>query len=66
MKLSQLLKVMDKADDIIIYACKKSIADDPLFRGNVRNIHRDSPLNFWLLLNARLQGNMPSGRCRRG
>ena len=49
MKLSQLLKVMDKDDDIIIYDymrnIEKSIANEPIFSGNIRKIHRDSPLN---------------------
>lgn len=45
MKLSQLLKVMDKDDDIIIYEYEKSIINKPIFRGNVKNIHKESPLN---------------------
>lgn len=49
MKLSQLLKVMDKDDDIIIYdynkSLYKSIANEPIFCGNIRKIYKDNPLN---------------------
>ena len=45
MKLSQLLKVMDKDDDITIYDYNKPTNNEPIFCGNIRKIYKDNPLN---------------------
>lgn len=45
MKVSQLLHVMDKDDDIIIDDGNKKIDRNRVYRGTVRGIKRDSPIN---------------------
>lgn len=45
MKVSQLLHVMDKDDDIIIEDESKRIDRMTIYKGEVRGIKRDDPIN---------------------
>lgn len=47
MKLSQLIYIMDKDDDIIIVNTRKNVPIDKkfLYHGTVRGIHKDDPMN---------------------
>lgn len=47
MKLSQLLKVMDRDDGIIVNTADQNVGINRkrLYTGTVRGIHKDSPLN---------------------
>lgn len=45
MRLSQLLHVMDKDDDIIIDDGNKKIDRQRVYSGTVRGIKRDNPIN---------------------
>ena len=47
MKLSQLLKVMDKDDVIIVNKADHNLGlnDKRLYRGTVKGIYKDNPLN---------------------
>lgn len=46
MKLSQLIYIMDKDDDIIVNTRKNvSIDKKCLYHGTVRGIHKDDPMN---------------------
>ena len=45
MKISQLTKVMDKDDEIIIDDGNKKIDRNRVYRGTVRGIKRDNPIN---------------------
>jgi hypothetical protein len=45
MKVSQLLKVMDKTDLVAIYDANKGIGNNRIYDGEVRGIKRDDPIN---------------------
>ncbi|MBE5943260.1 MAG: hypothetical protein E7264_12140 [Lachnospiraceae bacterium] len=45
MKISQLTKVMDKDDEIVIDDGNKSVDRMRVYEGAVRGIKRDSPIN---------------------
>lgn len=45
MRVSQLLKVMDKDEDICIEDYNKTIDDMELYCGAVRGIKKDDPIN---------------------
>lgn len=45
MKVSQLLHAMDKDDEIIIDDGNKRISNMTLYKGTVRGIKRDDPIN---------------------
>ena len=45
MKVSQLLHAMDKDDEIIIDDGNKRISNITIYKGTVRGIKRDSPIN---------------------
>lgn len=45
MRVSQLLKVMDKDENICIEDCDKTVDDMELYCGAVRGIKKDSPIN---------------------
>lgn len=46
MKLSQLIYIMDKDDDIIVNTRKNVPIDKKcLYHGTVRGIHKDDPIN---------------------
>lgn len=45
MKVSQLLKVMDKDENICIEDCDKTVDDMEIYCGAVRGIKKDDPIN---------------------
>lgn len=45
MKVSQLLNVMDKDEQICIEDCDKTVDDMELYCGPVREIKKDDPIN---------------------
>lgn len=51
MKVSQLIHAMDKYDDIIINDENKPINNMQVYRGTVRGIKRDDPVNKMIVQN---------------
>ena len=51
MKLSQLTRLMDKDDEIIINDDSKSVLSQRLYAGLVRGINRDNPINKYPITN---------------
>ena len=45
MRVSQLLHVMDKDDDIVVHDYDKPIDQSILYQGTVRGIYKDNPIN---------------------
>lgn len=45
MKVSQLLKVMDKTDWVTIFDAKKSIKENLIYEGKVQGVKKDNTVN---------------------
>lgn len=45
MKVSQLLKVMDKTDWISVFDAEKSIEENLIYEGEVRGVKKDNTVN---------------------
>ena len=46
MRVSQLLKLMDKTDFVGIFDAEKPIGKDRIYQGEVRGIKKDDPVNI--------------------
>lgn len=47
MRVSQLLKVMDKEDYVAIFDPNKGIGENRIYDGEVRGVKRDNPINSY-------------------
>lgn len=47
MRVSQLLKVMDKTDFVSVFDSDKPISNNRLYQGEVRGIKKDNPINSY-------------------
>ena len=45
MKVSQLLKVMDKTDFVAVFDAEKPIGENRIYQGEVRGIKKDDTVN---------------------
>ncbi len=50
MKVSQLLKVMDKTDFVSVFDNDKPITNNRLYQGEVRGIKKDNPINSYHII----------------
>lgn len=50
MRVSQLLKVMDKTDFVSVFDNDKPITNNRLYQGEVRDIKKDNPINRYHII----------------
>ncbi len=58
MKVSQLLHVMDKENEIVVHDYDKPIDQSLLYQGTARGIYKDNPLNRMRVLSVCAVGDV--------